>query len=53
MERRIGPSEAITLARFGRYCDDEPANCFLMVPADRQDIAAGEKVSVLPRMDVL
>lgn len=29
------------------------ANCFLMVPADRQDIAAGEKVSVLPRMDVL
>ena len=29
------------------------ANCFLMVPADRQDIAAGEKVSVLPRSDVL
>ncbi len=29
------------------------ANCFLMVPADRQDIAAGEKVSVLPRLDVL
>lgn len=29
------------------------ANCFLVVPADRQDIAAGEKVSVLPRMDVL
>jgi len=29
------------------------ANCFLVVPADRQDIAAGEKVSVLPRADVL
>ena len=29
------------------------ANCFLVVPADRQDIAAGEKVSVLPRCDVL
>jgi len=29
------------------------ANCFLVVPADRQDIAAGEKVSVLPRSDVL
>jgi molybdopterin molybdotransferase len=29
------------------------ANCFLVVPADRQDIAAGEKISVLPRMDVL
>ena len=29
------------------------ANCFLVVPADRQDIAAGEKVSVLPRGDVL
>jgi len=29
------------------------ANCFLVFPADRQDIAAGEKVSVLPRMDVL
>lgn len=29
------------------------ANCFLMLPADRQDISAGEKVSVLPRSDVL
>lgn len=29
------------------------ANCFLMVPADRQDIPAGERVSVLPRADVL
>lgn len=29
------------------------ANCFLMLPADRQDIPAGEKVSVLPRSDVL
>lgn len=29
------------------------ANCFLMVPADRQNIPAGEKVSVLPRGDVL
>jgi len=29
------------------------ANCFLVVPADRQDITAGEKVSVLPRSDVL
>jgi molybdopterin molybdotransferase len=29
------------------------ANCFLVVPADRPDIPAGEKVSVLPRTDVL
>jgi molybdopterin molybdotransferase len=29
------------------------ANCFVVVPADRQDIAAGEIVSVLPRWDVL
>jgi molybdopterin molybdotransferase len=29
------------------------ANCFLVVPADRADIPAGEKVSVLPRGDVL
>lgn len=29
------------------------ANCFLVVPSDRQDIAAGERVSVLPRWDVL
>ncbi|MGB7728330.1 MAG: gephyrin-like molybdotransferase Glp [Candidatus Acidiferrum sp.] len=29
------------------------ANCFLLVPADRPDIPAGEKVSVLPRFDVL
>lgn len=29
------------------------SNCFLVVPADRQDIAAGETVSVLPRFDVL
>ncbi len=29
------------------------ANCFLVVPADRQDIAEGERVSVLPRSDVL
>jgi molybdopterin molybdotransferase len=29
------------------------ANCFLLVPPDRLDIAAGEKVSVLPRADVL
>jgi molybdopterin molybdotransferase len=29
------------------------ANCFLVVPADRSDIPAGEKVSVLPRFDVL
>jgi molybdopterin molybdotransferase len=29
------------------------ANCFLVVPADRPDIPAGEKVSVLPRLDVL
>jgi len=29
------------------------ANCFLVVPADRQDIATGERVSVLPRGDVL
>jgi len=28
-------------------------NCFLVIPADRQDIAAGERVSVLPRFDVL
>lgn len=29
------------------------ANCFLVVPADHPDMAAGEKVSVLPRFDVL
>jgi molybdopterin molybdotransferase len=29
------------------------ANCFIVVPTDRQDIPAGEKVSVLPRLDVL
>lgn len=29
------------------------ANCFLVVPANRPDIPAGEKVSVLPRLDVL
>lgn len=29
------------------------ANCYLVVPADRPDIARGEKVSVLPRFDVL
>jgi molybdopterin molybdotransferase len=29
------------------------ANCFLLVPAERLEITAGEKVSVLPRMDVL
>jgi molybdopterin molybdotransferase len=29
------------------------ANCFLVVPVDRANIPAGEKVSVLPRGDVL
>jgi molybdopterin molybdotransferase len=29
------------------------ANCFLVVPAERPDIPAGERVSVLPRGDVL
>jgi molybdopterin molybdotransferase len=29
------------------------ANCFMVVPADRSDIPAGEKVSVLPRLDVI
>jgi len=29
------------------------ANCFVVVPFDRQDIAVGEIVSVLPRWDVL
>ena len=29
------------------------ANCFVVVPAERSDIPAGEKVSVLPRFDVL
>jgi len=29
------------------------SNCFIVVPADRQDIPAGEKVSVLPRLDVI
>jgi molybdopterin molybdotransferase len=29
------------------------ANCFLVVPADRSNISSGEKVSVLPRFDVL
>ena len=29
------------------------SNCFVVVPAERQDIQAGERVSVLPRPDVL
>jgi len=29
------------------------ANCFLVVPAERPEIAAGDRVSVLPRGDVL
>jgi molybdopterin molybdotransferase len=29
------------------------ANCFIVIPADRSDIPAGEKVSVLPRLDVI
>jgi molybdopterin molybdotransferase len=29
------------------------ANCFIVVPADRSAISAGEKVSVLPRLDVI
>jgi molybdopterin molybdotransferase len=29
------------------------ANCFVVVPADRLEIAAGERLSVLPRFDVL
>lgn len=29
------------------------ADCFLVVPAERPSIAAGEKVSILPRLDVL
>jgi len=29
------------------------ANCFIVVPADRHNIPAGEKVSVLPRLDVI
>ena len=29
------------------------SNCFVVVPADRPDIPAGERVSVLPRTDVL
>jgi molybdopterin molybdotransferase len=29
------------------------ANCFVVVPGDRQEIAAGEKISVLARGDVL
>jgi len=29
------------------------SNCFLVVPSDRPSILAGEKVSVLPRFDVL
>jgi molybdopterin molybdotransferase len=29
------------------------ANCFLLIPPDRLDISAGDKVSVLPRLDVL
>ncbi len=29
------------------------ANCFLVVPSDVQDMAAGESISVLPRGDVL
>ena len=29
------------------------ANCFAVIPADRHDIPAGDRVSVLPRSDVL
>jgi len=29
------------------------ANCFVVVPADRPSIAAGQRISVLPRFDVL
>ncbi|HUL34970.1 MAG TPA: gephyrin-like molybdotransferase Glp [Candidatus Eisenbacteria bacterium] len=29
------------------------SNCFMVVPADRSDIPAGEKVTVLPRLDVI
>jgi molybdopterin molybdotransferase len=29
------------------------ANCFAVIPADRNDIPAGERISVLPRLDVL
>jgi molybdopterin molybdotransferase len=29
------------------------ANCFLVVPPERSQISAGEKVSILPRLDVL
>jgi len=29
------------------------ANCFIVVPADRHNIPAGEKISVLPRLDVI
>jgi molybdopterin molybdotransferase len=29
------------------------ANCFVVVPADRLEVAAGERLSVLPRFDVL
>jgi molybdopterin molybdotransferase len=29
------------------------ANCFLVVPPERPQISAGEKVSILPRLDVL
>jgi molybdopterin molybdotransferase len=39
-----GSSDIATLSR---------ANCFLVVPADRHDIPAGEIISVLPRPDVL
>jgi molybdopterin molybdotransferase len=40
----LGSGDIATLSR---------ANCFLVVPADRHDIPAGESVSVLPRPDVL
>ena len=51
-----GLSPRVTVLRWqgsGDIAAVTQANCFAMVPADRLDIAAGEKVSVLPRFDVL
>lgn len=44
---------ALTWQGSGDLATMSRANCFLVVPSDAEDIAAGESVSVLPRGDVL
>jgi len=41
------------VARIGDIATLAKANCFLVVPEDREKIAAGESVSVLLRKDVV